>query len=108
MKTFFEYFKGNKMLNLNFINGKNRNIDPFERKHSNVLPKTYKHKLSVVDRITNGKSNNVLIKGNNLQKVLDAYSLDFEQGIKTLGNSKVSIKMFIDKENNKCGILTRK
>jgi len=108
MKTFLEYFKGNKILNPRFVNGKDPFIDSSERKHANVAPKQYKHKLSVVDRIVSGKSNNIVVKNNNLQRVLDAYSLEFNPGVKTLGNSKVSIKMYIDDNNIRCGLLTRK
>lgn len=108
MKTFLEYFKGNKILNPKFQNGKDPFIDTSERKHANIKPKQYKHKLNIVDRIVNGNANNIVVKNNRLQNILDEYSIDFAEDSKTLGNSKVMIKMYIDDKNNRCGLLTRK
>jgi hypothetical protein len=80
-----------------------------DRKHGNTVNKQYNHKDPLISSIVRGKANNVQLSGNRLIRALSLYDVDFEPNkIKTLGNSGVKIKMYVDQAGNKRGILTRK
>ena len=85
-------------------NGK-RLDDPYNRKHKNAFAKTYNHKHPVINNICQGKSNNVQMMGQPLLSVLALYGVNFEPGIKTLGNSDVEVEMYEDEEGTQRGIL---
>jgi hypothetical protein len=79
------------------------------RKHANTHKKQYNHKDPLISSIVRGKANNVMLAGKRLIKALSLYDIDFEpNSVKTLGNSGVKIKMYVDRNGNKRGILVRK
>ena len=107
---FLEYRKGDnaKLLNPNPRNGKNAHIPTDARKNPNVIVKTYKHKDSLVDRITAGQANNVQLKGQPVSNLLKKYDTHFEPGIKSLGNSGVEAVLSVDSGGIPRAILRRK
>lgn len=84
-------------------NGKS--FDSLNRKHSNLYPKHHKHKHPVIDRICQGKANNVLMVGAPLLHLLGLYDVHFTPGVKILGNSAVEVEMIEDEEGTQRGIL---
>jgi hypothetical protein len=85
-------------------NGK-RLDDPYNRKHKNPFAKKYNHKHPVIDNICRGKSNNVQMMEQPLLSILALYGIQFEPGIKTLGNSDVEVEMYEDEKGVRRGIL---
>jgi hypothetical protein len=63
------------------------------RKHTNTVAKGYKPRHT----IPNG-----IISGAGLSKLLSDYNLIFEPGVKHLGNSKSTIEMYINSEDEEC------
>lgn len=102
---FLEYFKGNKILNPNPVNGKNIHKDAGSRVHVNTVPKEYKHKHPIIDSICTGRANNVQIAGQPLLQILSLYNTGFTPGVVTLGNSNVEAEMYEDEEGRQVGIL---
>ena len=82
--------------------------DPYNRKHKNAFAKTYSHKSPVVDSISQGKANNIQLAGEPLLSLLSLYDVQFEPGVKTLGNSSVEVEMFNDERGLQRGILRSK
>lgn len=79
------------------INGKSFNRVGM-RKHSNTIRKEYKPKHNIPTGV---------IKGQVLINLLNNYKVDFEPGEKHLGNSSSIIKMYIDKNGEKCGVVRK-
>jgi len=88
-------------------NGKDWNR-AHERKHINTVTKEYNHKHPIINSICQGKADNVPITGVNLNNILKLYSMIFEPGLKTIGNSDVEIEMFEDEEGRQHGRLRNK
>ena len=80
-------------------------IDNTNRKHKNAFAQPYNHKHPVINNICQGKANNVQIAGKNLLSILSLYGVQFEPGVKTLGNSDVEIEMYTDRDGIQKGIL---
>lgn len=89
-------------------NDKDIHKDPGSRKHANIIRKEYKHKHPLIDSISSGRANNVSLKGEPLNVLLQTYQTNFQPGSKTLGNSNVEVEMYEDEEGVRCGILRRK
>jgi hypothetical protein len=99
-----EYYKGNPILNVNMSNGKNINR-VFQRKNPNTAPEEYKRKVSIVDKISSGKANNITIGGSKLNHLLKLYNMKFAPGkTKVIGNSNVSITMRVSPSGIQQGI----
>lgn len=106
MLTFLEYFKGNKILNPNFTNGKKADRAFGTRKNINTKPKEYEHKDPAVSNATNSPQ---LYKGLKLRQLLQQYNTKFAPNVtKVLGNSDVEVEMFEDEEGQPCGRVKRR
>jgi len=86
------------------INGKTLD-DPHNRKHKNAFAKTYKHKHPLINSICQGQANNVQLAGKPLLSLLSLYNVEFQPGVKTLGNSNVEVEMLVDERGLQRGIL---
>lgn len=80
----------------------------FDRKNFNTVKKEYKHKHPIISSIIKGNANNVVIGGAKLRQILNMYQIENKPGKKTLGNSGVSIEIFVDQQGNQKGILRRR
>lgn len=83
----------------------------FDRAHSrknvNTVAKEYIHKHPLVGRVASGQADNVQVPTKELQSILAMYDVEFSEGEeKGLGNSGAKVKMFIDKNGNKAGIIS--
>jgi len=77
------------------------------RKNVNTVAKEYIHKHPLVGRVASGQVNNVQVPTRELLTILAMYDTKFESGEeKSLGNSGAKVKMFIDKNGNKTGIIS--
>lgn len=79
------------------INGKSFNRVGM-RKNPNTIRKEYKPKHDIPSGI---------VKGQTLINLLNNYKIDFKPGENHLGNSSSIIKMFIDENGEKCGIVRK-
>jgi len=79
--------------------------NPLGREKDNSFKQEYQHKHPIIDNICRGKTNNVQMMGQPLLSVLALYGVNFEPGIKTLGNSDVEVEMYEDGEGLQRGIL---
>lgn len=104
-----EYFKGNPILNPRFTNGKDPNrAFSGKRKHITSIKKEYEYKDPLVKTVALGQANNLIVPYNRLLKILSLYKITPELGIKTLGNSKVQVQLYLDKQNNLTGKLQKR
>lgn len=83
-------------------------LDNTNRKHKNTFAKKYIHKNPLVDNICQGQANNVQVSGDSLLSILAQYEVQFEPGVKTLGNSCVEVEMFHDNNGMQKGVLRNK
>ena len=110
MITFKEYYQGDKynaaLASPN--NGKSM-MRGDSRVKQNLVKKNYLHKSPHVDNLLNGGATDIKLQGQPLLNTLSQYGVDFKPGeTKTLGNSRVYVKMFKDAHGTQCGILTKK
>ena len=79
------------------------------RKHQNLIKKQYIHKHPVIDKIVNGRANNLLVAGQNMMNILRMYDTQYEAGkVKILGNSGVAIRMQKDRAGKPMGFLVKR
>tara|TARA_R100001244_G_scaffold50786_1_gene44422 strand:- start:766 stop:1131 length:366 start_codon:yes stop_codon:yes gene_type:complete len=106
--TFVEYYQGDKYMNVKPNNGKDINSIGPNKKHLNSVPKEYQHKSPHVNNLISGSAHQILLMGDQLGAVLNDYDMKFQDGSqKSLGNSKVQVRMYTDAEGNSCGMLNK-
>jgi hypothetical protein len=79
------------------INGKS-----FDRASMRKNPNTIRKEYTPKYNIPNG-----IIKGVQLQTLLNNYKINFKPGIKRLGNSSSVIKMYIDRSGQQCALVRK-
>jgi hypothetical protein len=108
MKTFKEYYQGDKYMHAAMRTGKNL-YGGTDRKHQNNVRKDYNSKCPHVRNLIKGGAQQIKLMGQPLMGTLNVYGLDYEPGVtKGLGNSGAEVKMFEDEEGNQCGMLMKK
>ena len=109
MITFKEYYQGDKYSAALASPNNGKSMMRGDRKHQNLVKKKYLHKSAHVDNLLNGGASDIKLQGQPLLNTLSQYGVDFKPGeTKTLGNSRVHVRMFKDVHGNQCGILTKK
>ncbi len=108
-KSFFlEYFKGNPILRVE-PNRKNPNrVITGKTKTATTLKKEEDYKDSLVKDVALGRVNNVIVPYNRLMLLLKKYDIRPEPGVKVLGNSKVQVKITLEKNGRLQGKLSRR
>lgn len=89
---FFEYFKGDPIMNPRMQNGKDPNRI-LSRKHANTKPKVHTNMHPDVERVARGQGNNVKLRGARLQSLLQMYNITFTPGTKGLGRTHAVLIM---------------
>lgn len=104
-----EYYKGNPILNVKMVGNHKDPNRAHLRKHVNTAPIDYKHKHPIIDKISNGKANNITVGGPMLNKLLKLYNMQFKANqTKVIGNSKVSITMRVSPNGVQQGICRKR
>ncbi len=108
MKTFKEYYQGDKYMHAAMRTGKNL-YGGTDRKHQNNVRKEYNSKCPHVRNLINGRAHQIKLMGQPLKGSVKAYGIDQGGGGgQGLCNSGAEVKMFEDEEGNQCGMLIKK
>jgi hypothetical protein len=107
MVTFKEYLLEYKTKENSLISGivglkSGLNGKSFDRAHMRKNPNTIRKEYTPKHNIPSG-----VVKGRQLETLLNNYKITFKPGEKHLGNSSTTINMYIDEAGEKCGLVRK-